>query len=164
MYVLFVLISFRAGHCACKNTAKLTHTVQYSELDGYPSHSPKWRIRPPTLSSTLIDTHPNFKQLRRMCANRNSSSSSISGSHNTSCGCHLDVTWPSRSSNHTSSLSFSWSTWIDVSSTLVVSPPVTPILRIRQVVPARGDARCSARHLDVQSLISAVLVSIARRQ
>ena len=64
MYVLFVLISFRAGHCACKNTAKLTHTVQYSELDGYPSHSPKWRIRPLTLSSTLIDMHPNFKQLR----------------------------------------------------------------------------------------------------
>ena len=38
----------------------------HSQLDGYPGHSPKRRIRPAPLASTLIDAHPNFKQPRTM--------------------------------------------------------------------------------------------------
>jgi hypothetical protein len=41
---------------------------------------------------------------------------------------------------------------------------VTRVNTLSYVEPVRGDARCSARHSDVESLISVVLVSIALRQ
>ena len=42
-----------------KNTS-----ILHIQLDGYPGHSPKRRIRPAPLAPNLIDAHPNFEQSR----------------------------------------------------------------------------------------------------
>ena len=58
-----------------------------------------------------------------VCTKRSSSSSSTSGSHSRSCGCHLGVSWPGRSSSHTSSPS---ETSIGGSPTIALSSVATP--------------------------------------
>lgn len=82
--------------------------------------------RLPLLSSTCTPTSNN--PVPCVCTNRNSASSSISGSQSSNCGCRLGVTWPGRSSNHTSSRgsSSSWMTSIGGSPTIAVSSFTTP--------------------------------------
>ncbi|KAH9994239.1 hypothetical protein BJV77DRAFT_995559 [Russula vinacea] len=140
-----------------KNAARSIHTVQLVRL----ASRPLFQMANPT-NPAFPHSHRCAFQLQtvphRVCMNRNSRSSSISGSHSTSYGWgyHLRVTWPGRSSNHTGSRgtesslsSSSWSTSIDGSSMIAVSLLATLANTPNYVGPTR-DRKCSARHTDVQ--------------
>jgi hypothetical protein len=75
---------------------KVQHPPGSRWIPGNVPPMPTWL----TLRSSL--TTSSSSRAPSICTKHRSSLSSTSGSHSRSCGCHLGMSWPGRSSSHTS--------------------------------------------------------------